>query len=359
LKSYAFVKWLSIIGCLLGLLLTPGIGLLCQEQNINSDNVIKSAERYFSSPSTENGLKFYLSLAESPIMSKEINLRFKEARNYILDHIDVLEGQVLKGETNAVKVAFRLYNFDDADLSYRLNMMLGNLVNINPKLFLGELKNHMSILKRLDMSPPVAQSERREDPQYLPDYEPLQSELRSRAKALASVKDENLSEVKNECLSVLVRELSRLSPYFIKERDVPTEYHEIYDFLETIKYPKDPTSAEGFRLEKTPNWDTAKVMKFISKEGIEFTDVNDNSKNDLPYERIEQELRLRKGEAFKRLGHLAYIYSIPYKQYSELKFEAFNTNVRVFVSSWYELVFQKEDNQFKLISCKYTEVEGD
>ena len=55
----------------------------------------------------------------------------------------------------------------------------------------------------------------------------------------------------------------------------------------------------------------------------------------------------------------ASIYSIPYTQYSELKFVPVPDGVVVALSSWYRLTFVRELGAWKLAKCEYTEIEGD
>jgi hypothetical protein len=46
-------------------------------------------------------------------------------------------------------------------------------------------------------------------------------------------------------------------------------------------------------------------------------------------DQIKAQLSKRKGDVFVSFAHLSHIYSIPYKQYSELYFEEIDNGVRI------------------------------
>jgi len=151
--------------------------------------------------------------------------------------------------------------------------------------------------------------------------------------------------------------LAQDSTYLKKSRDVPADFKGAHQFLEAIKYPQQPD--EVFDAKRAPHWDVNKVMSFISARGIDYTDINHPGKTHFRFSDVRQQITQRKGAAFDIVSHLAHIYSIPYKQYSELSFRRDNDKYIIAMSSWYTLTFVNTGGRFHLIALDYTTVEGD
>jgi hypothetical protein len=148
------------------------------------------------------------------------------------------------------------------------------------------------------------------------------------------------------------------SPFKIRHRDVPPDYRQAFEFLEFIKVPEEPRRA--FRSEDAPRWNVGKLLSFIRSSGLLITDVNEPGVDKVySVDELRRSLIARAGKAFRTMAHLSHIYSIPYTQYSELKFEPVPDGVAVRLSSWYRLTFVRELGAWKLAKCEYTEIEGD
>ena len=145
--------------------------------------------------------------------------------------------------------------------------------------------------------------------------------------------------------------------YKITSRTVPDDFRQAYEFLEFIKFPKEPEG--GFEAQEAPRWDLSRFMSFISAEGVIFSDVNGGISGRRSPAQIRSALTQRKGAVFKVFAHLAHIYSIPYKQYSELTFQKKDKSFIVNISDWYSLTFASEGDHLRLIKCDYLEQEGD
>lgn len=145
---------------------------------------------------------------------------------------------------------------------------------------------------------------------------------------------------------------------FISKREIPVEYKSIYNFLESLKWPKKYENA-GYHLENTPIWNVKILMGQISEGGVLFIDPNTNLNKRITREDIENQINSRKGNAFKMISHMTSIYSIPYKQYSELKFKKLSNDVKVSIGYDYELTFKYIDNVYRLTKCEYLALEGD
>jgi hypothetical protein len=148
-----------------------------------------------------------------------------------------------------------------------------------------------------------------------------------------------------------------ISPYRVTTRNVPPEFTQAFEFLEFIKFPNEPKGV--FNPQAAPHWNASKFMIFIAANGVTFSDVN----RDTPFHgsrtQIQASLMSRRGEIFSMFSHLAMIYSIPYKQYSELSFEKTNNEFVVNVGDSYRLTFMSEGASLRLTKCDYLMVEGD
>ena len=117
-----------------------------------------------------------------------------------------IEKHIHAGDRNAVKAGFRLFNISDGWYSHRLDMALGDLIRINTKLFLEELKSHRNITFVIRRGPPVYPS----GDEYVDNFEAQKSEIKLRIKALESIKDKDLIEIRDECIKDLKESLKFL-----------------------------------------------------------------------------------------------------------------------------------------------------
>lgn len=148
-----------------------------------------------------------------------------------------------------------------------------------------------------------------------------------------------------------------ISPYRVTTRSAPPEFLQAFEFLEFIKFPKEPKGVSN--PQAAPHWDVPKFMTFISANGVAFSDVNREKPFQGSPTQIKASLIGRRGEIFSMFSHLAMTYSIPYKQYSELDFEKTGNAFIVNVSDWYRLTFVSEGNRLRLVKCDYLMTEGD
>jgi len=142
----------------------------------------------------------------------------------------------------------------------------------------------------------------------------------------------------------------------ITKRVTPAEFSEPQGFLDSIKHSSEPKG--GFDPSKAPRWNTDRFMSFISDQGVVLTDVNDSSNRKVSPGQLRSELTSRKGEAFKTFAHLAHIYSIPYKQYSEVSYQKTDHGAVLNLSYGYKLTFTIEAGKYRLTQCDFTASEG-
>jgi hypothetical protein len=158
------------------------------------------------------------------------------------------------------------------------------------------------------------------------------------------------------CLPTSVKAESTTS-YKISNRSIPENFRDVYAFLEFIKYPKEPDDV--FNAQEAPYWDISRFMSFISKNGVLFSDVNGRLSGLKSPAQIRNAISNRKGRIFTAFAHLAHIYSVPYKQYSELGFEKKDKDFIVHLSDWYQLTFKLEGKRLRMTKCNYLTLESD
>lgn len=159
------------------------------------------------------------------------------------------------------------------------------------------------------------------------------------------------------CFLLVVTLPGDCSEYIIKERNVPEQYQDEFEFLELIKWPQEPDGA--FDASKAPRWNLTEVMAHISQDGVNFTDANGIAVGHVSKAEILEQLDKRDGQVFRSFAHLSHIYSIPYKQYSELSFKDAGNETIVDIGGWYRLVFKAVDGLTFLAGVDYLTLEGD
>jgi hypothetical protein len=112
--------------------------------------------------------------------------------------LDVLETEVISGDREAVRLAFRLFEATNGHVAELLSQIVGRLIRIQPRLFLQELR-HAWPVPRLDALVGAlgdAFVDREEAQKY---------ELAARAAALKQVQDSSLRKVRDACLIELTK----------------------------------------------------------------------------------------------------------------------------------------------------------
>jgi len=177
-----------------------------RETKVDWEKIKGAGDAYFACPSSENALKLYLSLPEEDIINYgDEGIKIIE---FISDHknLNILEKHIHAGDRNAVKAAFRLFNISDGCFALSLDKALGDLIRINTKLFLEELKNHRDIVYIIRRGPPVYPV----GDEYVDRFEARKSEINLRIKAFESIKDKDLIEIRDECIKGLKEPLKFL-----------------------------------------------------------------------------------------------------------------------------------------------------
>jgi len=153
---------------------------------------------YAEYPSSENAMKIVEILPDSHVAYNG-SKQEKEALDFIYnwEQFRMLERQVFSRDRVAVKLAFKLRSIADGGFSEDLDIMLGTLVRIDPKLFLEELSSAKPEVQQLDhlLANEGAIYVDRMDAQCL--------ENQLRIKSLESIKDTSLKKIKYRCIETL------------------------------------------------------------------------------------------------------------------------------------------------------------
>jgi hypothetical protein len=162
--------------------------------------------KYTNYPSGNNALGVYELLPKSGHIKYSGTVEEKDALNFIYNEQDMslLERQIISSDRAAVELAFALYSISDGAFGEELDIMLGELIRINPKLFLEELYKHRDLVCCLDgLVANLGGS-------YVDRSESSGSyELHKRLDALKSVKGARFLKTRDECINELMKILSK------------------------------------------------------------------------------------------------------------------------------------------------------
>lgn len=175
-------------------------------------NAYKVAEAYFSQPSPENAEKLYMALPDKRLPSLDFKgqVRLVDLIFNFGSHFSLLEKSMEDGDPLAIDVAFRLINISDGASGEDLDHAIGEILPKHPRLFLQKLLAHRfktepEVFELLEsILNPVGWWEIPEDDNNLVKYkELLNTRLALRIKALESVNDPELKEIRDFCLAEL------------------------------------------------------------------------------------------------------------------------------------------------------------
>ena len=162
--------------------------------------VIASLRLYENYPSAENALKVdrllpFKQIAYDHSPSEEEGI--KELENIF----PMLARQIRAQDRTSIRLAFHLYMLTDGALSETLDMTLGELIRINPRLFLEELKTSAKFITSLGHLVGNIGTE------YVDHPEAQCLERKSRIQALKSVNELPLNKLKGQCIDSLEKDI--------------------------------------------------------------------------------------------------------------------------------------------------------
>ena len=205
-NKYCYLAWIIFLGAICCFLNGSSNAKAHVSQNIAWESILKAFDEYFNLPSTENAKKVLIRLPrERP---DTISRDTGQALDYIIsaDNYGILILESMAGDRYSIEILFRLRNFSDGGFSETLDGTLGNILRINPKLFLDVLLDYLdtSFIKRCGV--PVA------FPGYAYDVHPdaRRYDLEKRIEALDRILDPKYAEIKHICIKT-IREALRTS----------------------------------------------------------------------------------------------------------------------------------------------------
>ncbi len=156
---------------------------------------------YISNPNEKNALVVYDLLPSKGHVRKENSNKIVE--QLIQSNISILEEQILEGNANSLKVVFRLFTISGGAFSEELQIIIGELIKINPYLFLKELKIHSHLV---DLEKLLCNC----GPKYWRDIDVYNQELIERKQAITTVDDPKLVEIKDKSINLLNANIEHL-----------------------------------------------------------------------------------------------------------------------------------------------------
>jgi len=186
-----------------------------QEHVIDWDSIAQATVVYFLDPSAENATNLYEALPKVQVRGKDRRGAFLVVNSQISDHLPLLREFVKRGDRNSVKIAVRLWTLADGGFAEQLSDMLGQLIRIDPKLFLAEIgdfpwpDDYEKFKDWLRQGNIVCDggilSLNRENV----DETAIREELEMRIKALNTVTENGLAELRDICITAIKEELAK------------------------------------------------------------------------------------------------------------------------------------------------------
>jgi len=169
-----------------------------EEGEINWRALDYAWKAFVNYPSSDNANRVYNLLPDQRYRGKDDpSVLEKECRDSIYKDLAILGNEVIGANREAVKLAFKLFTISDGAFSESICITLGDLIRINPEMFLEELKNHRKYVSRISTVLGNLGYV------FVDRYEAHKYAINQRIKALKSVTNPMLSEMRLECLEVL------------------------------------------------------------------------------------------------------------------------------------------------------------
>ena len=176
------------------------ISLTVFGQSSRWEDFEKAWDNYLSKPTHDNSVRVY-ELLPNKVMAGDYPDGGQTGR--IFSKIDQLDKLVQLSNRDALRLAFKLFSIADGEHAEGLQIEIGKLININPKLFLQELKSHRQLVVSLDgLVGNLGQD-------YVDEFDRQKKEKEKRIKSLKNISDKDLNTVRDECLTELDRQVKR------------------------------------------------------------------------------------------------------------------------------------------------------
>jgi hypothetical protein len=192
---------------------------LIEEQKAMWTEALKAAKAYYPTLGPELAKAFFMALPDHRIPRLAFDKEVLVSRVAFADeNMKKLEGKFDEGEPNAVDVGFRLLNISDGAAGEWLFHALGTILPNHPRLFLEKAVAHLGHEGRGDSDRildgilhPVGWWEIPENDRDHVKYKELRNvRIDMRIKALRTVQDPQLSELRDRCILLLEKKRNEI-----------------------------------------------------------------------------------------------------------------------------------------------------
>jgi hypothetical protein len=172
------------------------------EEKLDWPHIIGAYDHFIESPSDETLKQFLITLPPPSELDKEYNIYSTgDEIKYILrhDNFPVLRAEMMAGNKYATEAMFRLLNLSDGGPMTTIMIILGDLIRVNPRLFLETLMKYKDTLAIKRLGYPVYVV----GPAYADRPEARHYELEMRKESLEAVREKEYENIQKECIKLL------------------------------------------------------------------------------------------------------------------------------------------------------------
>lgn len=171
---------------------------------INLNGLSNAFKTYLNDPSDKNAERVINFLPKTGHVEFSGSKREFEVFDFIYQNLKTVEKQVYARNRLSTRLAFRLMSISDGVFSEELDIILGRLINIDPKLFLKELKLRENEIVRYDTLLGNTGTE-----EFVGRPQDECKELKKRIDSLRSVNDKDLLKIRNRCIEELSKQVEQ------------------------------------------------------------------------------------------------------------------------------------------------------
>jgi hypothetical protein len=338
-----FSKYVRII--LIAVSLIQSICLLAKQNelqkrpaHVNWNEVRRALDSLVKNPAHEEKVALLATLPRDRTNRSDGDKQ--SALELIRENFDFFKKWIWLGDRKVAESAFRLLNFSDGIVSEGLAGILSELANHNPNLYLElilEYKNSHFITNR---GYPIIFPANIEEP-----AESIYLSLVARKGKLQRADGDKYAEIIDECVLLIDGKLA--SGFYLRYRYPKAP--EVVDFLDVLRCLRSEERETELDFNKVHLRNIKEIMSHISGRGVDFLDRINNSSSRLRYEDIEKELLGRQGISFIVLACLGDFF---YHRAVRCSIEDQNCQVALTIGPFYKLVFVRESEAVRLISCE-------
>lgn len=190
-------KTICAYSVIVSLMLTCFVSISFAGEVVDWKGIEQAYSEYIEYPSDENARKVRDLLPAAGHVEYTGEQLERAAIEFIYSNIRMLERQIISRDRDAVKLGFRLITIADGGFREDLYIMLGQLIRIDPEMFLRELKEAEELVGRLEWLVRIYGDI------YVDRFDAKRLETERRKRALKSVSDPALKDIRDRCINAL------------------------------------------------------------------------------------------------------------------------------------------------------------